>query len=121
MSNSNHYNIDYTAHYFIPLDKIDSIVPCMGIAIYSFDDTVLVECTISESLYGKIGAVPVGYENGLYPYRPETFYVDDFNSLLHKGAIIKKESPTQHVERIDEWEPLTNNTHIVHSSYAVVD
>ena len=25
------------------------------------------------------------------------------------------------VEIIDEWEPLTNNTHIVHSRYTVVE
>lgn len=116
------YNIDYDAHYFIPLEKVETIVSFgdgSGFSI-SKGDIALTECTISEGMYGKVNAVPVGYENGIW-CRPENFYADDFNSLLEQGIIIKKESKTQHVEIVEKWEPLTNNTHIVHSRYTVVE
>lgn len=116
------YNIDYDAHYFIPLEKVETIVSFgdgSGFSI-SRGDMALTECTISEGMYGKVDAVPVGYENGIW-CRPKIYYASDFISLLREGIIIKKESETQHVEIIDEWEPLTNNTHIVHSRYAVVE
>jgi hypothetical protein len=126
------YNVDYDAHYFIPLELITTAIP--------FDDghgfttpsgnLILAECKISEGMYGKVSATPLYYEDGLYfckcknsfyICRPENFYADDFNSLLKRGVIIKKESKTQHVEIVEKWEPLTNNTHIVHSRYTVVE
>lgn len=117
------YNIDYDAHYFIPLEKVETIVSFgdgSGFSI-SRGDMALTECTISEGMYGKVDAVPVGCENGSCVYRPKKYYESDFISLLREGIIIKKESKTQHVEIVEKWEPLTNNTHIVHSRYTVVE
>lgn len=121
MSTSDFYNIDFTAHYFIPLEKIETVVSFGGSAFsISGGDMALVECTISEGMYGKVCAVPLGYEDGTCLYRPENYYVSYFDSLLKQGIIIKKETETQHVELVNEWEPLTDNTHLVHSGYVVV-
>ena len=117
------YNIDYDAHYFIPLEVVEIVVnlPYFGFTISSPDNTALVECTISEAMYGKVQALPLGYEDGLRTYRPEKYYEDDFVSLVRKGIIIKKETETQHVELVNEWEPLTDTTYLVHSSYVVTE
>ena len=123
MSVSDFYSIDYNAHYFIPLEVVETVInlPYFGFTVSSPDNTALVECTISEAMYGKVQALPLGYEDGLRTYRPERYYKDDFVSLVRKGIIIKKETETQHVELVNEWEPLTDNTHLVHSSYAIVE
>lgn len=121
MSASDFYNIDYTAHYFVPLEVADVIIPQMGIVLYDADNTIPVECTISEALYGKVQAVPLDYEAGLRMYRPEKYYPSDFASLVREGIIIKKETETQHVEIVNEWEPLTDNTYIVHTGYAIAE
>lgn len=126
------YNIDYDAHYFIPLEIITTVIP-FGDGHWfttSAGNLILAECKISEGMYGKVSATPLycegglcfcKYKNSFYLCRPENFYADDFNSLLEQGVIIKKESKTQHVEIVEKWEPLTNNTHIVHSRYTVVE
>jgi hypothetical protein len=121
MSKSDLRNIDYDAHYFVPLEVLDVVVPCLGIAIYDGNRTMLVECTISEAMYGKVQAVPLGYEDGLCAYKPEKYYESDFISSVRKGIIIKKETETQHVELVNMWEPLTDNTYIVHNGYAIAD
>ena len=123
MSVSDFYSIDYNAHYFIPLEVVETVInlPYFGFTVSSPDNTALVECTISEAMYGKVQALPLGYEDGLRTYRPERYYKDDFVSLVRKGIIIKKETETQHVELVNEWEPLTDNTHLVYSSYAIVE
>lgn len=121
MSTSDFYNIDYTAHYFVPLEVADAIIPQMGIVLYDANNTMLVECTISEAMYGKVQAVPLGYEDGLLTYRPEKYYESDFVSLVRNGIIIKKETETQHVELVNEWEPLTANTYLVHNGYVVAE
>ena len=72
-------------------------------------------------MYGKVQAVPLDYEAGLRMYRPEKYYASDFASLVREGIIIKKETETQHVEYVDEWEPLTANTYLVHHGYAIVE
>lgn len=122
MSTSDFYNIDFTAHYFIPLEKIETVVSfgSFGFSI-SGGDMALVECTISDGMYGKVQAVPLGYEDGLHIYRPEKYYASDFASLVRDGIIIKKETETQHVELVNEWEPLTANTYLVHSGYVVAE
>ena len=121
MPTSDFYNIDYTAHYFIPLEEIEVALPCFGFMISNPNHMALVECTISEGMYGKVLAVPLGYEDGVRQYSPENYYASDFDALLRQGIIIKKESETQHVEIVNEWEPLTNNTYLVHSGYVVAD
>ena len=123
MSTSDIYNIDYNAHYFIPLEVVEIALnlPTFGFMVSSADNTALVECTISEAMYGKVQAVPIGYADGLRTYRPEKYYESDFISLVQKGSIIKKETETQHVEFVDEWEPLTENTHLVHHGYVVAE
>ncbi len=122
MSTSDFYNIDFTAHYFIPLEKIETVVSFGGSAFsISGGDMALVECIISDAMYGKVQAVPLGYEDGLRMYRPENYYASDFASLVKEGIIIKKETETQHVELVDEWEPLTANTHLVHRGYVVAE
>ena len=122
MSTSDFYNIDYSAHYFIPLEKIEAVVSfgSFGFSV-SGGDMALVECTISEGMYGKVSAVPLGYADGTCLFRPENYYASDFDALLRQGIIIKKESETQHVELVDEWEPLTHNTYLVHSGYVVAE
>jgi hypothetical protein len=123
MSKSNLRNIDYGAHYFVPLEVVETVLdlPAFGFMISDADNTALVECTISEAMYGKVQAVPLGYEDGLRTYRPEKYYESDFISSVRKGIIIKKETETQHVELVNEWEPLTDNTYIVHNGYAIAD
>lgn len=123
MSTSDFYNIDYTAHYFIPLEVAETTINLHGFefAVYNPNHTALVECIISEAMYGKVQAVPLDYEAGLRMYRPEKYYASDFASLVKEGIIIKKETETQHVEYVDEWEPLTNNTYIVHNGYAIAE
>lgn len=109
------YDIEYNSHYFIPMYRNRAYSP------NAVDTIALVECIILSGMYGKILAVPCGYENGNCFYKSQSYYESDFYSNLCDGIIIKKESKTQHVEIIDEWEPLTNNTYIVHRVYAVVD
>ena len=123
MSTSDFYNIDFTAHYFIPLEVVETVLnlPGFGFTVSSPDNTALVECIISDAMYGKVQAVPLGYEDGLRMYRPEKYYASDFASLVREGIIIKKETETQHVELVDEWEPLTANTHLVHRGYVVAE
>lgn len=123
MPTSDFYNIDFTAHYFIPLEVVETALdlPGFGFIISNPDNTALVECTISDGMYGKVQATPLGYEDGLHMYRPEKYYASDFDSLVRKGVIIKKETETQHVELLDEWEPLTTNTHLVHRRYVVAE
>lgn len=120
---SDFYSIDYNSHYFIPLEVVEIVVnlPYFGFTISSPDNTALVECTISEAMYGKVQALPLGYEDGLRTYRSEKYYPSDFASLVREGIIIKKETETQHVEIVNEWEPLTDNTYLVHSGYAIVE
>ena len=123
MSTSDFYNIDYNSHYFIPLEVAEATYNLYGFefAVYNPNHTALVECIISEAMYGKVQAVPVDYEAGLRMYRPENYYASDFASLVKEGIIIKKETETQHVELVDEWEPLTANTHLVHRGYVVAE
>ena len=123
MSTSDIYNIDYNAHYFIPLEVAETAINLYGFkfAVYNPNNTALVECVISEGMYGKVQAVPLGYEDGLRTYRPEQYYEDSFISLVRKGIIIKKETETQHVEPITEWEPLTDTTYLVHNGYVIVE
>lgn len=123
MSTSDFYNIDYNSHYFIPLEVAEATYNLYGFefAVYNPNHTALVECVISEAMYGKVQAVPLDYEAGLRIYRPEKYYPSDFASLVREGIIIKKETETQHVELVDEWEPLTDNTYIVHTGYAIAE
>ena len=123
MSTSDFYNIDYNSHYFIPLEVAEATYNLYGFefAVYNPNHTALVECIISEAMYGKVQAVPLDYEAGLRTYRPEKYYPSDFASLVRDGIIIKKETETQHVELVDEWESLTANTHLVHRGYVVAE
>lgn len=123
MSTSDFYNIDYTSHYFIPLEVAETTLNLHGFefAVYNPNNTALVECVISEAMYGMVQAVPIGYADGLRTYKPEKYYESDFVSLVRNGIIIKKETETQHVEFVDEWEPLTENTHLVHHGYVITE
>lgn len=115
----NEYGIDKTKHYFAQMDIIDTIVPCIGIAV-SCGKRSWVECEIIEDRY----KIDEGYKVTLKPINPlfmsHDFYQMDFNSLLKSGQIIEKTSDSQKVIYCEWDEPLTPTVNIKHSGFIVV-
>lgn len=108
----NPYGIDKNAHYFVSMHPLED---AFGLIYYTSSDSpeVFVECEIVEDEY----KVDDGYKvklRSLSPYfGSETFYQNDFISLLKSGHIFKKESESDHVEYYSEREYLTDNVYVV--------
>ena len=117
----NYYNIDKDAHYFALMRPVHTV---LGLVSYTSttDKEKWVECVVDEERY----KVDDGYKITLRAldenYGIQHYYQCDFMSLMESGQhIIKKTSPTQHVELISTKTPLTDTTYLVYEGWAIVD
>ena len=118
----NYYNIDTSAHYFVPMRPRQRVL-----GLFSFtssnDPEYFVECEVQpydiEGIDYKCYLVPVT-EECKYNFGREEFYSCDFKSLLEMGRIIKKEHEGDHVENIRMAEHLCGNAYIIHEGECIV-
>ena len=112
--------INPNSHYFAMMEKIDMVVPAMGISI-STGFYNWCECVIDESQY----KVKDGYKVTLKPlnpdYRKDDIYYMDFESSLQSGHIIEKTSDRQRIEYVETTEPIGPGMVIKHTGYVIVD
>lgn len=106
----NYYNIDITAHYFIPMQ------PTLFSPLRS-DDVRPIECEVVniDDDY-KITLRAISTENEYYQ-RTQEFYQCDFVSLIKSDIIVKKTSPYQYMRKIKWWEHLCGKINLVHEGY----
>lgn len=112
--------IDPNKHYFALMEKIDMVVPVLGITIsggfYNW-----CECVIDESQY----KVKDGYKVTLKPidpaYRKGNYDYLDFLDSLQSGHIVEKTSDRQKIEYIEEEEPIGSGLVIKHTGYVIVN
>jgi hypothetical protein len=117
------YNIDKNAHYFILTRPLDYI-PLIGFATKTYGigyPEVYAEFKIVEENY----KLEDGYKVELRAINPiygkETFYQDDFESMVESGnVIVKKTNKAQHVEEVTWHEPLCGNVYLVHTASVIV-
>ena len=118
----NYYNIDTSAHYFVPMRPMSRIPGFLSFTS-SNDPEYFVECEVQpydiESIDYKCYLVPVD-EECKYTFGREEFYTSDFKDLLEKGFIIKKETEDDHVEFIDMEEPICGKAVIRHQGQRIV-
>lgn len=111
---NSYYNIDTNAHYFVPMRPS---------FILSIDNTEhFVECEVQPydiDLDSKCYLVPVD-EACKHLFGRNEFYVEDFEDLLKKGYIIKKEHEGDHVENIRVAEHLCGSAYIIHEGEQIV-
>ena len=115
--------IDNISHYFLlswPMDY----VPFLGYfgKTYGFGSPeIWAEFKVVEEQY----KVEDGYKielRGIDPiYGKETFYQEDFCSMVESGYIIKKTNEHQHVEDVTWMEPFCCGLNLVHTASVVVN
>lgn len=115
----NYYNIDRGSHYYLCVHPLETF---LGIISFTSSDTPTkwVEYRVVEENY----KVDDGYKIELRPeengYGKETFYQEDFVSMLNRGQIVKKK-PNHHVEKILCEEPITPLAHVIHAGWAIIE
>ena len=114
------HRIKPSKHYFAMMEKIDDIVPVLGISVSSgFCNWC--ECVIDESKY----LVKDGYKVTLKPldpnYRSADYYQIDFIHSLQSGHIIEKISDTQRIVYVEETEDIGPGMVIKHTGYIIVN
>lgn len=116
----NMYGIDKSAHYFILMHPLESI---LGLITFTSSNTreKWVECEVVEEQYKVDEEYKVELRSIEPGYGKETYYQCDFKNHLERGFIIKKSSESQHVEEVTWKEPFLNNTFLVHSAYVVMN
>lgn len=119
---NNYYNIDATAHYFVPMHPISHFAGLISFTS-SNSPEYFVECEVQpydmEGIDYKCYLVPVT-EECRYHFGRETFYICDFKHLLEGGCIIKKENEDDHVEFVDMEEPICGKAVIRHQGQCIV-
>ena len=122
MKMNNYYNIDTSAHYFVPMRTLQRVLGLFS-CTSSSDPEHFIECEVQpydiEGIDYKCYLVPVT-EECKYNFGREEFYSCDFKSLLEKGYIIKKENEGDHVENIRMAEHLCGNAYIIHEGECIV-
>lgn len=122
MKMNNYYNIDTSAHYFVPMRPLQRVLGFFSFTSSS-DPEHFIECEVQpydiEGIDYKCYLVPVT-EECKYNFGREEFYSCDFKSLLEKGCIIKKEHEGDHVENIRMAEHLCGNAYIIHEGECIV-
>lgn len=119
---TNYYNIDATAHYFVPMRPVSHFA---GIISFTSSNSpeYFVECEVQpydiEGIDYKCYLVPVT-EECRYHFGREEFYSCDFKGLLEKGYIIKKENDDDHVEFVSMEEPICGKAVIRHEGQRIV-
>ena len=117
----NMYGIDKSAHYFILMHPLESVLG--GLIIFTSSNTrkKWVECKVVEERYKVDEEYKVELQSIEPGYGKETYQQCDFKNLLERGFIIKKSSKSQHVEEVTWKEPFLNNTFLIHSAYVIMD
>ena len=111
--------IDKNRHYFILMHPLESF---LGICFTSSNTREKwVECEIIENRYKLADGYKVELKSIEDGYGAETFYQDDFKSLISKGIIIPKTNDNQYVKEIVWIENLCGSTYIKHSAYIVTE
>ena len=119
---TNFYNIDATAHYFVPMRPV-SHIPGFISFTSSNSPEYFVECEIQpydiEGISYKCYLVPVT-EECKYNFGREEFYTSDFKDDVERGRIIKKENDDDHVEFVSMEEPICGKAVIRHEGQRIV-
>jgi hypothetical protein len=112
--------IDKNAHYFVlmhPLEVFET--PILTIAFTSSNTREKwVECVVVEERYKLEENYKIELRSIEEGYGKETYYIEDFLSLLESGCIVKKEENMECEE--EEWlERLDDNNYLHHSAYVL--
>lgn len=113
------YNIDKDAHYFVLMRPLHGV---FGLFCYtsSTDREKWVECKIVEEEYKVDDEYKVELRAIEPGYGKETFYQEDFVSMLKCGnRIVKKERDTQHCEEVRGYENLCGGVFVEHRAYII--
>lgn len=109
--------LDKNATYFIRMTPLHRI-PIIGWGMKCSDDEEKwVECKIIPENFGKVRAIALDTT-----YGSEKYYVQDFESLLRSGHIVKKTSNNQKVKKIKWIEPIPNTSlYYEHEAWVLVN
>ncbi len=112
--------IDKNAHYFVLMHPRTSINYSGVILSFVSTDSrpKWVECEIVEDKYKLEQRYKIELKSLEEGYGKETFYVEDFISLLNSDRIVKK-VPNMECVEVSWDEPLTDNVHVTHSAYTL--
>ena len=109
--------IDKNKHYFILMHPMENF---FGICFTSsITREKWVECEIVENRYKLADGYKVELKSIEDGYGIETFYQEDFESMVESGYIIPKTNDKQHVKEIEWIEYLCDNVYLKHSAYVV--
>ena len=113
-------NIDKNAHYFILMHPIEGFITPFGSITYTSSSTreKWVECKIVEERYKLADGYKIELRSLEKGYGKNTYYLEDFISLLASGHIVKK---TEDLECVEEYwqEPLTDTVNLKHSAFVL--
>ena len=111
--------IDKNRHYFILMHPLESF---LGMC-FTLSNTreKWVEWEIIENRYKLTDGYKVELKSVEDGYGTDTFYQDDFKSLIENGMIIPKTNGNQCIKEIVWIEPLCGSAYIKHSAYIVTN
>ena len=112
--------IDKNAHYYVLMHPQKSINYSGVILTYELAGSrpKWVECEIVEDKYKLKDRYKIELKSVEEGYGKETFYVEDFISLLNSDRIVKK-VPNMECVEVSWDEPVTENVHVTHSAYTL--
>ncbi len=115
---NNIYGIDKKSHYFVLMHPIELYGP---VAIKSSGTREKwVECVIVEESYKVDDGYKVELRSIEEGYGKETFYQEDFISLLNSGSVVVKKEAEDMVCVEEKWrEPLSGSVYLEHSAYTL--